>query len=313
MSVKIIGTGKGLPKNHVKNADLPKELNSDDEWVRSHTGIAARYIASGDESTVTMGIEAARNAMKKAGLTADDIQAVICTTISAEQHNLPANACMIQDALGIKNAACFDVCLACTGFICGIDLAASQLTYHNWKYALVISTEKLSGIADWTDRSTCVLFGDGSGAVVLENDPNETESGIVETIVRSDGSGAQALALDDKGLLRMDGHLVYDFAVRTNVELITTLLNNHNLTIDDVDWIVCHQANERILKAAAKRLHFDESKFFMCMDRYGNTSSASIPLALDDMVEQGKLKKGMKIISVGFGAGLSYGGTYIRW
>lgn len=317
MAVNIIGTGKGLPKRHVKNADLPEELHSDDEWVRSHTGIAARYIANSEETTITMGIEAGKNAIANAGIKPEDISIVVCTTITPDYNNLPSNACFIQDALKIPNtAACYDVSLACTGFILGLDLAVSQLERHDWKYALVVSSEKLSSICDWSDRSTCVLFGDGAGAAVLENNLNrdDNSTGIGQVILGSDGSGASSLYLDkNDNFMKMDGHVVYDFAVKTITDLIKQIMERENLTEDDVDWFVCHQANERILKAAARRLHFNESKFYMCMDKYGNTSSASIPLALADMVEEGKLKKGMTIISAGFGAGLSFGGTIIHW
>lgn len=327
MAIIMRGTGKALPVKHVKNDDLPASLETNDEWIRSHTGIGARYLGNEAETSASLGAEACLNALKNAKVEVSEIDLIVCSTITPDYQGFPANSCLIQQKIGAMQAACFDVSIACTGFIVALDTAASMLERHNWKKAIVVSAEKLSKIADWNDRSTCVLFGDAAGAVVIENCCLEnsnsdntdacasscSERGLGTVILGADGSGEKALYTDEKGFLRMDGRAVYNFAVKTITETIVKLAEAEGLTLDQIDRIVCHQANEKILKAAAKRLKIDESKFFFDMEEYGNTSSASIPVAFNDMVQQGQLQEGMTIITAGFGAGLSWGGALIRW
>lgn len=315
MSVIIKEIGKFIPAKRLSNDELPKELETGDEWIRSHTGIGARHVCSEEEDSATIGAEAAKDAIKKAGINPEEISVIVCSTATPVYNNFPSDACLIQAEIGAKNAACFDVAVACSGFIYAMDAAAGMMERHGWKYALVVGTEALTKITDWTDRSTCVLFGDAAGAAILENVADEKADGrgIKTVILGADGTGAECLYTRHDDKLRMDGRAVYNFAVKTITDTISALMEKENLSIDDVKWIVCHQANSRILQAAAKRLNISEEKFFFDMEEYGNTSSASIPVALDDLVEQGKLKAGDTIVTAGFGAGLSYGGAVIVW
>lgn len=315
MSVIIRAAAKALPKNHVTNDDLAKKIDTSDEWIRSHTGIGARYIAQEDETSASLGARASEEALKKAGLEANQVDLIVCATATPDYHGFPANACLIQESLAAENAACFDLSAACSGFLYALDTAEALMTKHNWKYALIIGTEVLSSIVDWEDRATCVLFGDGAGTILLENNVNidKAERGLSSFILGAQGSGSQYLYNKFGEALQMDGRAVYNFAVGIMTQLIKDLMEKENLTEDMVDYFVCHQANERILSAAAKRLGFKMDKFIISLDEYGNTSSASIPLTLVDMDEKGMLKEGMTIVSAAFGAGLTYAGAVFRW
>ncbi len=315
MSVIIRAAAKALPKNHVINDDLAKKIDTSDEWIRSHTGIGARYIAEEGETSASLGARASEEALKKAGLEANQVDLIVCATATPDYHGFPANACLIQESLAAENAACFDLSAACSGFLYALDTAEALMAKHNWKYALIIGTEVLSSIVDWEDRATCVLFGDGAGTILLENNAeiDKAERGLSSFILGAQGSGSQYLYNKFGEALQMDGRAVYNFAVGIMTQLIKDLMEKENLTEDMVDYFVCHQANERILSAAAKRLGFKMDKFIISLDEYGNTSSASIPLTLVDMDEKGMLKEGMTIVSAAFGAGLTYAGAVFRW
>lgn len=317
MAILIGGTGKAVPSKKVINDALDKALDTNDDWIRSHTGIGSRYIAQEGETSVSLGVQACKNALQRYSLlnsiSPEQIDVIICATATPDYSGFPSNACIIQKHLGAVNAACFDLSAACSGFIYALDTAASLMERHSWKYGLVVGTEVLSKVLDWTDRSTCVLFGDGSGAVLLENTFSPGGVGIGSVELGSDGTGDGELYIDENQHIRMNGRAVYNFAVKVITETVQKLLEKEHLHIDDIDLIVCHQANQRILAAAAKRLGFDFAKFVCNMEEYGNTSAASIPITLTDLVEQGKLRKGMTIITAGFGAGLTWGGCIIRF
>ena len=311
MAIIIKTTGKSIPKKIMHNSDFPASLDTSDEWIRSHTGIGSRYIASQEDTSASLGAEACKQVLANENLNPQDIDLIICATATAEYQGFPSNACLIQKELGAKNAACFDLSAACSGFLYAIDTAAALMERHGRRYALVCGTEVLSKIIDWQDRSTCVLFGDGAGAALLENTFDNSKMGIGSVILGSDGTGYEALYMADH--LKMNGRTVYNFAVGVITETVKSLLQKENINMEDVDLVVCHQANKRILEAAAKRLNTDMSKFVCNMENYGNTSAASIPITLDDLRLQGKLTEGTTIITAGFGAGLTWGGAVIRF
>ena len=313
MGIRIIGTGKYLPKTKMKNTDFDATLETSDEWIRSHTGIKARRIANKEETTSDLAAKACEQAIAEAEKQIDiqDIDIIICATATGDYKGFPSTACVVQKKLGAKNAFAFDITAACTGFVYALETAQSLLKVNNKKYALVIGAEVLSKVLDWGDKSTCVLFGDGAGAVLLEN--VEGEAGIQKSILGSDGEGEKYLYIDKKDHLKMNGRAVYNFAVDKITTMIGEIMQTENLSQGDLDYIVCHQANERIIQAAAKRLKFSNDKFIYNLAEYGNTSAATIPITLRDMQEKGLLKKGMKIILTGFGAGLTWGITYLVW
>lgn len=311
MAIIIKTTGKAIPKRIMHNSDFPASLDTSDEWIRSHTGIGSRYIASQEDTSASLGAEACKQVLANENLNPQDIDLIICATATSEYQGFPSNACLIQKELGAKNAACFDLSAACSGFLYAIDTAAALMERHGRRYALVCGTEVLSKIIDWQDRSTCVLFGDGAGAALLENTFDNSKRGIGSVILGSDGTGYEALYMADH--LKMNGRTVYNFAVGVITETVKSLLQKENINMEDVDLVVCHQANKRILEAAAKRLNTDMSKFACNMENYGNTSAASIPITLDDLRLQGKLTQGTTIITAGFGAGLTWGGAVIRF
>ncbi|MGL4982634.1 MAG: beta-ketoacyl-ACP synthase III [Treponemataceae bacterium] len=318
MSIRIIGVGKALPQKLVKNDELDKSLDTSDEWIRSHTGIVSRYIAGEDESSASLGTLAAEQALKHAkndgyDICRKDIGLIITATVTPEYRSFPTNACLIQRDLQAVNAAAFDISAACTGFIYALKSAASLMESMDYKYAVVVGAEVITKILNWEDRSTCVLFGDGAGSVILQKTDNN-DFGIRSTILGSDGNGFESLYLDKQNhLIHMDGKSVYFFAVAKMGEILEALLEKEKISIDDVDLVVCHQANERIIKAATKRLGFSQEKIIINIEEYGNTSSATIPITLADLYEQGRLKAGMTVLLVGFGAGLTWGGCVVKW
>lgn len=318
MSVKIIGAGKALPEKKILNNELPEELDTSDEWIRSHTGIGSRYVCGEGENSALLGIKACRQALSDAqkkghSVKAEDIDLIVCSTATAVHWSFPSNACLIQGELGSAKAAVFDLSAACSGFIYALQVGRSMLNQMNWKYALVVGTEMLSKIVDWNDRGSCILFGDGSGAVVLERTEEENDY-FGSFVLGADGKGADVLYLGSDDLkLHMEGRAVYNFAVGKMVEIIQTVMEKDKLTVDDVDLFICHQANERIIHAAAKRLNYPLEKFPVLLEEYANTSSASIPISIVDLAERGILKPGMKILLAGFGAGLTWGGCSLTW
>ena len=317
MAIVIQGLGKALPLKEMKNTDFPAELGTSDEWIRSHTGIGSRRIASAEETSASLAYQACIDALSKSKtaepVTADKIDLIICGTATPDFPGSPSNACLIQNKLHASRAVCFDLTAGCSGFIYAMDTAASMMERHHWRFALVCGAEVLSRIMDWSDRSTCVLFGDGAGAALLENTFEPSGLGIGSTILGTDGTGADKLYISPDRQVHMNGRAVYEFAVSHITDTVKTLLAKEHLHADDLDLIVCHQANERILEAAAKRLKIDFGKFVCNLENYGNTSAASIPITLTELVEQGKLHDGMTILITGFGAGLTWGGAIIRF
>lgn len=321
--VYIAAISSYVPKNRVHNNDLPKELDTSDEWIVSHTGISYRHLAADDESPSSMGIAAAKDAIEKSGISPEDIGMIILSTTTPDYAPIPATACVVQEGIGAKNAVGFDITAACSGFVYGLELGRCYMQVHN-KPILVVSTEMMSRAIDWDDRKTCVLFGDAAAAAVLLPSPDGNR-GIIDSVLLSDSSGKDVLIIEggcqtptsrtDNPSLKvyMDGRAVFTFAIRTIPNIIQKLLDDNGMTVDDLDWIVPHQANYRIIRSAANRFGVPESKFFINVQNYANTASASIPLALHDMEKQGLLKPGNKIVTVGFGAGLSYGGNLIIW
>jgi 3-oxoacyl-[acyl-carrier-protein] synthase-3 len=345
MIIEIRATGKAIPSTRLSNDDLAKTLDTNDEWITSHTGIKARHIADEATACSDLALEAARQALalviaqegtpeqtiEDAALTVD---LIILGTATPDYHGCPSTACIVQDKLGARNAFAMDISAGCTGFIYGIETAAALLAYTpSRKRALVIGSEILSRFTDWHDRKSCVLFGDGAGAVLLEKtvepqDGSPKKRGILQTILRADGSGAEHIiirrggsrsafkagdSIDVPPVLEMNGQAVYNFAVKSITETIENLLVAAHLTIDAVQWIVPHQANRRILAAAGKRLGIPAERFFLNLDEYANTSAASIPIALDELNRGGKLQKGDIIMIIGFGGGLTSGGSLIVW
>jgi len=339
MAFEIIGTGRAVPSNRVTNDELAKKLDTSDEWIRSHTGIGARHIADDDTACSDLALEAARKALSMAEPdktpeeAALSLDVIIIGTASPDFLGTPSTACIVQNKLGAKRAGAMDITAGCTGFIYGLETAAGLLAMDSAKKrALVIGSEVLCKFTDWTDRGSCVLFGDGAGAVILEKTAAPREGparrGLIRTILRADGSGWEYLVINrsgsrnhfkagetvDKAIhIAMNGQAVYNFAVKAVTDTITDILSMEGIGIDDVDLIVPHQANARIVQAAAKRLKIPEEKFYLNIEEYANTSAASIPIALDELNRAGKLKTGELILFVGFGGGLTYGANLIVW
>ena len=334
MAFEIIGTGRAVPPGRVTNDDLAKKIDTSDEWIRSHTGIGARHIAGDDIAASDLAVEAAKKALAMAGdPDAVSVDMIVLATATADYFGSPSTACIVQDKLGARQAGAVDVVAGCTGFIYGLEMAAGLLSVNkSRKRALVIGAEVLTRFADWTDRGSCVLFGDGAGAVVLEKTDAPREGpgkrGVLQTILAADGSGAESImfhrggsrnpikageALDKPIHVALNGQAVYNFAVKAITDTVTDILSREGLTVDDVARIVPHQANARIVQAAAKRLRIPEEKFFLNIEEYANTSAASIPIALDELNRDGKLGKGDLVLTIGFGGGLTYGANLIVW
>lgn len=320
--VVIAGVGKYIPSKVVTNDMLSQIMDTNDEWIVSRTGIKQRHITTG-ENTSDIASKAALKALENANIDVLDIDLIIVATCTPDMFT-PATACIVQKNIGAKNAFAFDISAACSGFIYGLNIAKSMMKQNNIKKSLVIGAETLSKAVDWEDRSTCVLFGDGAGAAVLSL---SEEEGIISTICKSQGSKWENLTIGGKDVnnpyvdevnssdayLQMNGGEIFKFATVTIVKLIKEILKQNNLTLEDIDYIVPHQANERIIQFAAKKLDLPIDKFYINIHEYGNTSAASIPIALSEMQEKNLLKKGDKIIAVGFGAGLTSGACLIEW
>lgn len=319
MFVKIKGTGSCLPEKVLDNAAISQLVDTNDEWIQSRTGIKSRHIV-GKETAVSMAAVAAEKALEDAGITAEEIDLLIVSSVSSEQL-LPCTACSVQKKLGAVNAAAFDLNAACSGFIVAYQMAAGQIKAGLSKKALLIGVECLSNIVNWKDRGTCILFGDGAGAAVISVE----EEGNIEipSVLHSDGSRGEALTCKNptgerkdgslEGYVAMDGREIYKFAVRQVPAVIDEILEKAEKSVEEIDLFVLHQANRRIVEAIAKRLKQPIEKFPMDMMQNGNMSSASIPVLLDELKQEGKLQPGMKIIVAGFGAGLTWGGMYLEW
>jgi len=324
--VEIVATGRYLPPNVVTNDDLAKRMDTSDEWIRTRTGIRERRVAADDVSAARMAAEAGRRALDSAGLDPGEVDVLIVSTATPDRW-LPSTACDAQALLGCNNAAALDVMAACSGWLYGLSMAEGYLAARRGEVALVIATEKMSAIVDWTDRSTCVLFGDGAGAAVLKPS-NGSGRGILASHHRSDGNLAHLLYRPAGGalvpmsedvlkershLVRMEGREIFKNAVRTMAEAAHQVLFGAGLTAADVDLLVPHQANLRIVEATAKYAGIPMEKVFVNLDRYGNMSSASIPVALDEAREQKLVGPGSNVLSATFGAGLTWGAMAWRF
>lgn len=325
MSVVIRSIAAYIPPLRVSNEDLAAKLDTTDEWIRSHTGIGARHFADQGVLTSDMAAEAARSAMEKARIGPHDLDLIVVATATPDYFGFPSTACIVQDKIGAFGCTAFDVVAGCSGFLYALDIASSMLEARHGRHALVIGAEELSRIVDWSDRSTAVLFGDGAGAVILSR-IDEAGRGCLSFMLGADGAGAKDLYLVQSPrldayaretpivpMIAMNGKKVYDFAVKSITVLIERIMHATVYKLEDFTWIIPHQANARIVQAAGKRFGIPPEKFYLNMEEYANTSSASIPLALAEMEAKGLLKTNDLIMLLGFGAGLTYGAAVIRW
>jgi len=329
MDAIIASLGTYVPERRMTNDEVSSFVDTSDEWIVSHTGIRCRHIADESEAASDLGARAAREALDRAGVGVDEVDMILVATSTPDFLGFPSTASIIQEQIGAHHAGAMDLVAACTGFIYGLETARAFVVSGSARRVLVVGAEIFSRIVDWTDRSTCILFGDAAGAaLVRRGDESLHGAKIVDTFVRSRGSGAAMLSRPAGGTrqpfipgetdfrstkVHMDGRHVYLFAVGAITDVINHLLEQNDLTMDQIDYIVPHQANLRIIEAASKRGNFPKEKFFVNLEEYANTSAASIPLALDEMVKKGMLGPGKTVITVGFGAGLTYGGNVIRW
>jgi 3-oxoacyl-[acyl-carrier-protein] synthase-3 len=322
----LTGIGIAVPSQVVTNDDLSRTLDTSDEWIRERTGIRERRIARADESLTSLCHAASMAALDRAGLGVDDVDAIICATVSGDRR-MPSQACDLQATLGALNAAAFDISAACPGFVYGLTVAEGLIAAGNFKTVLVLGAEKLSTIVDWTDRSTAILFGDGAGAGVVQRASGDGR-GLLSTFIKADGRLAELLYIPGGGssdpvteemargrrqYMRMAGREVYKAAVRAMAESCDVALSRAGVTAEDIDLLVPHQANLRIIESTAKHVGIPMEKVMVNVDRYGNTSAASIPLALAQAEEEGRLKRGQLALLVAFGAGFTWGATVVRW
>ena len=326
-TIAILGTGSYVPTRVLTNEELSKQVDTSDEWILSRTGINERRIAAEGEFTSDLAAHAARAALADAGLTAADIDLLILATITPDLP-MPASATIVQHKLGLgTHTPCFDLNAACSGFVYGIDTASAMLASGRYRHALVIGAEKLSSVVDWQDRTTCVLFGDAAGAVVLG--PSRGDGArIIGTKLYSEGGNAELLNIPAGGsarptttttiqnrqhFIKMKGREIFKVAVREMEDAVEEILEQHALTADQIACVIPHQANLRIIEALSKSLKIPLTRFFINVDRYGNTSGASIPLALDEARRSGRVQRGDTTLLVAFGAGLTYGAALVRW
>ncbi len=326
MKAAITAIASHVPERVVTNEELARTVETSDEWIVSHTGIRERRIAQPHEAASDLGYEAARAALENRGMEPEQIDLIICATSTPDYLTFPSTACMIEDRLGCSNAGAYDLQAGCTGFAYALESARSAVASGGAHRVLVVGAEVLSKVTNWNDRNTCVLLGDGAGAAIVEAQAGGHE--ICYSWLRSKGSGGTALIRPAGGtrtpfidgthsatdlMLAMNGKQVYLFAVDAIVRTIAALCERSQIDKTELDWIVPHQANARIIEAAAKRLGLPLERFYLNLDRYANTSAASIPIALVEMEERGVLTGGQRVLTVGFGAGLSYGGNLIEW
>jgi 3-oxoacyl-[acyl-carrier-protein] synthase-3 len=313
----VAGVGSALPRREVTNDELAQSVDTSDEWIVERTGIRSRYIASDGETTGSLATDAARRALAHAGVNATDIDLIVLATATPDQ-TFPSTATKVQAALGINDCIAFDVHAVCTGFLYALSVADSMLRSGNASKALVIGAETFSRILDWSDRATCVLFGDGAGALVLSAE--ETESGILATKLHADGRHNDLLFVDGGpsttgtvGKLRMKGREVFRHAVVNLADVLTEVLEDAGLNAADVDWVVPHQANARILDATARKLGLPAEKVVMTVDKHANTSAASVPLAFDAAVKDGRIKRGDVVVLEAMGGGFTWGAAALRY
>lgn len=321
----ITGWGMALPEQILTNADLSKMVDTSDEWIISRTGIRERRIANKEQTTATLATEAALRALSVANLKPAELDLIIVATSSPE-HLFPATACLVQDQIGAIKAGAFDLSAACTGFIFALNLATQAIRSGSIENALVIGSETLSRLVNWNDRNTCILFGDGAGAFVLQ--AGDMTGGVLSAVMRSDGSGADLLSLPAGGsrfptsldtlhqglhYIQMNGREVFRFATRVMVQATKEAVAKAGLNLEDINLLIPHQANQRIIETAARGLDMPMEKVVMNLERVGNTSTASIPLATCEAWEQGRLKPGDHVVLVGFGGGLTWGAAVLKW
>jgi 3-oxoacyl-[acyl-carrier-protein] synthase-3 len=324
-AVSIIGTGSYVPEKILTNADLTAMVDTSDEWITTRTGIKERRIAAQDEFTSDMATKAALAAIEQAGISAKEIDLILLATATPDML-FPATACLVQNRIGATNAACLDISAACAGFLFGVDIAHQFITSHTHETVLVIGAEKLSSITNWSDRNTCVLFGDGAGAAVLRH--RGGTHGVIATHVGSDGQFADILFMPGGGCrtpitkenagqnlstIHMSGKDVYKQAVIAMLSASKKVLDQAGLTIDDIACVIPHQANVRIIEAIADRLKIPIERFYVNLDRYGNTSAAAVAIALDEANRTGRIKAGDYVLMVVFGGGLTWASTVIEW
>lgn len=315
----VSGIGASLPQEVVTNKDLSMRMDTSEEWIEERTGIKERRIASKDETTSSLGTDAAQIAIDNSGLKNSDIDLIILATATPD-NTFPASATLIQSSLGIERGYAYDMQAVCSGFVFAVEAADNAIKAGNIKNALVIGSETFSRILDWDDRATCVLFGDGAGAMVLSASSEDTNRGVLSNHLHSDGRYKDLLYVDggpsttnNVGYLRMDGKGVFKHAVQNLSSAIIEAIEYNNIAIEDIDWFVPHQANIRILEAVSKKVGLNRDKVIITLDKHANTSAASIPLALYDAVQKDKIKKGDLVLLEAMGGGFSWGSTLIRW
>lgn len=321
----VVGWGKYIPQQILTNEEISQTVDTSDEWIRTRTGIHERRLAADGETTASMAIRAAQRALDVARFSPSQIDLIVVATATPD-HSFPSTACLVQDALGASHAAAFDLSAGCTGFVYAFSIVAHLLSTGAYQKALVIGAETLSRIINWEDRDTCVLFGDGAGAVILQT--GENEGGVLATVLGADGSGGDLLKLPAGGskipashrsvedglhFVTMEGRQVFRFAVRTMPAATREVLEKAQLSLNDLDLLIPHQANSRIIEAATRSLELSPDLVYSNLERYGNTSAASIPIALCEAVEEGRIQPGNLVVTVGFGAGLTWGAAVIRW
>ena len=325
MKSRIVGTGRAVPEKVLTNADIEKIVDTTDEWIMARTGIKERRIAAENESLSTFAIPAAEQALEMAGIPGEDVDLVICATVCPDMF-FPATATLIQNHIGARRAAAFDLSAACTGFVYALGVADSFIRSGSASTVVVVGGEVLSKFVDWTDRKTCVLFGDGAGAVVMKASDND--AGVLDVSMHSDGRlgdliyrpGGGSLNpvsgsdyLEDLEFIKMKGNETFKVAVRSLVEVSDEALKRCGLEHADVAWFIPHQANRRIIDAVGQRLEIPDGRTYVNIERYGNTSAASIPIALDELNRDGKLEPGNILLFSAFGAGLTWGAGVVRW
>ncbi|MBU8570050.1 beta-ketoacyl-ACP synthase III [Bacillus stercoris] len=310
MKAGILGVGRYIPEKVLTNHDLEKMVETSDEWIRTRTGIEERRIAADDVYSSHMAVAAAKNALEQAEVAAEDLDMILVATVTPDQ-SFPTVSCMIQEQLGAKKACAMDISAACAGFMYGVVTGKQFIESGTYKHVLVVGVEKLSSITDWEDRNTAVLFGDGAGAAVVG--PVSDDRGILSFELGADGTGGQHLYLNEKRHTIMNGREVFKFAVRQMGESCVNVIEKAGLSKEDVDFLIPHQANIRIMEAARERLELPVEKMSKTVHKYGNTSAASIPISLVEELEAGKIKDGDVVVMVGFGGGLTWGAIAIRW
>ena len=320
MTARIIGTGSAVPEQIVTNEDLSKIVETSDEWISSRSGIKERRVAK-EENTTSLAILAGKRALENAGVTAEEIEVIIVATCTPD-YFFPNTACQVQEAIGAKHAVVFDLSAACSGFLFALSTAQAYIKGGIYQKALIVGAETMSKMIDWSDRSTCVLFGDGAGAAVVSAE----ETGVLELVQKSNGAGKGVLSCkaretrnllnhesETKEYLYMEGQPVFKFAVKTVPKCVEEVLKKAEVKKEEIRYYILHQANSRIIQSVAKRLKEPEEKFPMNLSLYGNTSAASIPILLDEMNRNGMLNRGDKLVLSGFGAGLTWGAVLLEW